>query len=76
VTRPDEKRLDDIVAATAEIADIVGRGRDVFDRDFAVRRALERCLEIVGEASKALPDAVRNAIPGVHWTQVCGCETC
>jgi uncharacterized protein with HEPN domain len=72
VTRPDEKRLDDVVAATAEIADIVGRGRgrEAFDSDVALRRALERCLEIVGEAAKARSDEVRNAIPGVPWSQV------
>jgi uncharacterized protein with HEPN domain len=70
VTRPDEKRLDDIVAVTAEIADIVGRGREAFDGDVALRRALERCLEIVGEAAKTLSDDVRTAIPGVPWSQV------
>jgi uncharacterized protein with HEPN domain len=70
VTRPDEQRLDDIVATTAEIADIVGRGREAFDADIALRRALERCLEIVGEAAKTLSDEVRDAIPGVPWSQV------
>jgi uncharacterized protein with HEPN domain len=33
-------------------------------------RALERCLEIVGEAAKALSDDTRAAISDVPWTQV------
>lgn len=39
--------------AAAEIADITARGRAAFDTDVALRRALERCLEILGEAAKA-----------------------
>lgn len=52
MTRADDKRLDDILATTAEIADIVSRRKDKFDRDVALRRAVERCLEIIGEAAK------------------------
>jgi hypothetical protein len=39
VSRSDRKRVDDILAATVEIADIVRRGRDAFDADVALRRA-------------------------------------
>jgi hypothetical protein len=37
VSRPDDKRLDDIVEATTESADIVARGRAAFDDDVALR---------------------------------------
>jgi uncharacterized protein with HEPN domain len=70
VTGADYKRLDDILAAATEIADIVSRGKNEFDRDVALRRALERCLEILGEAAKVLGDETRVAIPGVPWTEV------
>jgi uncharacterized protein with HEPN domain len=70
VSRPDDKRLDDIVEATIEIADIVARGRAAFDEDVALRRAMERCLEIVGEAAKSLSADVRDSIPNVSWSQV------
>lgn len=70
MTRSDDKRLDDIVATTSEVADIVGRGRAAFDIDVALRRALERCLEIIGEAAKALSEDVRSATPGVPWSEV------
>lgn len=70
MTRNDDKRLDDIVATLAEIAEGVRRGRSAFDQDIALRRALERCLEIVGEASKGLSSDTRTAIPDVPWSQV------
>jgi len=70
VTRADDKRLDDILAAAAEIADIVGRGKNKFDDDVALRRALERCLEIIGEAAKALGNETRFSLPDVPWTEM------
>jgi hypothetical protein len=50
VIRSDDRRLDDIVEVTAEIADIVGLGGDGFDADVTLRHGLEPRLEIVGEA--------------------------
>lgn len=70
MTRSDDKRLGDIVATGTEVAEITGRGRATFDGDVVVRRALERCLEIIGEASKGLTEEVRSAIPGVPWSEV------
>jgi uncharacterized protein with HEPN domain len=70
VSRPDDKRLDDILEATSEIGDIVARGRAAFDEDVALRRAMERCLELVGEAAKSLSADVRDSIPSVPWSQV------
>jgi uncharacterized protein with HEPN domain len=70
VSRPADKRLDDILAAAVEIADIVNRGKNNFDHDVALRRALERGLEIIGEAAKALGDETRVAISDVPWSEV------
>lgn len=52
VSRPDDERLADIVSAAGEIAEIVGRGHPAFNADTALQRALERCLEIIGEAPR------------------------
>jgi uncharacterized protein with HEPN domain len=49
-----------MVMAADEIAAIVARGRAAVDDDVVLRRAIERCLEIMGEASNrdslALPE--------------------
>jgi uncharacterized protein with HEPN domain len=54
VSRADAHRLADTVMAADEIAVIVARGRTAFDDDVVLRRAVERCLEIMGEASKTV----------------------
>lgn len=70
MSRSDEKRLDDIVAVCNDVAAIVARGRAAFDEDIALRRAVERCLEILGEAAKSLEPEVHSAIPVVPWREV------
>ena len=42
-------------------------GRDRFDSDRAIALAVERLLEIIGEAANALDDATREQFPDVPW---------
>jgi uncharacterized protein with HEPN domain len=70
VTRPDDKRLDDILAAATEVADIVSRGKHKIYDDVALRRALERCLEIIGEAPRPSATRHESPLPTVPWTEV------
>ncbi len=51
MTRADDKRFDDILAAAAEIAHIVGRGKNKFDDDVALRRA----WDVAWRSSAKLP---------------------
>ena len=46
---------------------ITGRGRAAFDADVAQRRAIERCLEILGEAAKAVSPELKSLHPGMPW---------
>lgn len=74
MSRSDAHRLADMTMAAAEIAAIVQRGRDAFDEDVVLRRAVERCLEIIGEASKALSGISPTPTPrslGPTWRR-CG----
>lgn len=70
MSRSDTERLADMVMAIDEIASIVKRGRESFDADVALRRAVERCLEILGEAAKAVSDDVRKAFPLIPWSDL------
>jgi uncharacterized protein with HEPN domain len=70
VTLNDSERLDDIRDACEEIAELVGRSRTQFDDDRAVPLAIERLLEIVGQASNALAPATRARFPGVDWSGI------
>ncbi len=49
---------------------LVHRGREAFEHDPAIKPAIERCLEIVGEAAGALSEEFRLSIPGVTWSDV------
>jgi uncharacterized protein with HEPN domain len=67
MSRSDVPRLADMLMAAEKIADITARGRPAFDHDVALRRAVERCLEIVGEASKSVSPQLREQYPDVAW---------
>jgi len=69
VTRNDDERIAGI-QATTQLARPVGRGRAAFDTDTAVRFAIERFLEIIGEASNAMSTDSRDRYPGVNWTDI------
>ncbi|MFO7548680.1 MAG: HepT-like ribonuclease domain-containing protein [Acidimicrobiia bacterium] len=70
MSRSDAYRLADMLMAADEIAAIVQRGRDAFDEDVVLRRAVERCLEIIGEASKAVSEALTAAHPEIPWSDM------
>lgn len=54
--------------ATA-LADVT---RDQFDADPTLQRAVVRSLEIIGEATKRVPDEVRGLHPEVQWRAMAG----
>ena len=65
--------LEDILAAAAKIRSYVGTmGADEFLRDGKTVDAVVRNLEIIGEAVKQLPDAVRAQEPGIEWQKIAG----
>lgn len=70
MTRGDTQRIDDMLQAINEIAEIVHRGRHAYDRDIALQRAIERCLEILGESSKTVSAETQDAINEVPWADL------
>jgi len=43
-----------------------------FEADFRSRRAVERCIEIVSEASRHIPDAEKACFPDLPWSDIVG----
>ncbi len=70
MSRSDHARLDDIRDRSARIARLVDRGRDAFDHDEAVLAAIERSLEVIGEAANATSSEVRATYPDVDWRRI------
>lgn len=45
---------------------------ETFQRDDKTSYAVVRCLEIIGEAAKHIPDTVRNEFPDIPWRKMAG----
>lgn len=49
---------------------VAGRSLDQYVRDQAIQDAVERCVEVIGEAANRLSDAFRQAHPEVPWRAI------
>jgi uncharacterized protein with HEPN domain len=66
-------RLEDILDAIQEIESFVGeKSYDDYLADRMLRLALERCVEIISEASRHIPAEMKAAHPEVPWKRVTG----
>ncbi len=45
---------------------------DEFLKDIKTCDAVIRCLEVIGEATKKVPDEVRNRHPEIPWKEMAG----
>ena len=64
--RSERIRLEDIAEAISGIEQTLnGVDFAAFDESWEKRRAVERGLEIISEASRALPEEMKAAHPGV-----------
>ena len=63
-------RLRDILQVIDEI--IVGLDLAAYQADVRSRRAVERCIEIVSEASRHIPDKEKARFPDVPWSDIAG----
>ncbi len=63
MSRRDDERVADILDAASEIAEIIELGRDAWDKDRIRRLAVERLLEILGEAANSLSEDFRTQHP-------------
>jgi uncharacterized protein with HEPN domain len=50
----------------------VGFDRDSFKRDIKTVYAVTRCLEIISEVSRRLPDDLKARHPAIGWRQMAG----
>jgi uncharacterized protein with HEPN domain len=65
--------LEDILTAAERIASYVeGYTRERFGDDPKTVDAVVRNLEIIGEAVKQVPAAIRERAPDIEWTKIAG----
>ncbi|HEX8802747.1 MAG TPA: HepT-like ribonuclease domain-containing protein [Acidimicrobiales bacterium] len=70
MSRSESERLDDMREECDRIGRLVARGRAAFDGDEAVRLAVERSLEIIGEAANMIGDETRGRHSDVDWRRI------
>ena len=72
-TRRDKLRLYDILEATAGIRETVGAlSFEAFTTVWSAKRACERGIEIISEASRHIPDQLKQTEPAIPWRQIAG----
>lgn len=64
-------RLRDMLDAIDDAIEITnGATFDDYQRSVVMRRAIERCVEIVSEASRHVPDAMKKMHPDAKWHEI------
>ncbi len=63
--------VDDILEAIAGIEQAVaGKSLEDYRQDWLLRHAVQRAIEIISEASRALPDDAKAICPNIPWRSV------
>ena len=75
MSRKPEQRIDDIIERCEKILRFTsGMNQDQFAAQEIVLDAILLNLEVVGEATKHLPNEIRAKMPGVEWKKIAGDE--
>jgi uncharacterized protein with HEPN domain len=71
--RDPERRIDDIIACCEKILRFTsGMSQEQLVEQELVMDAVLRNIEVIGEATKNLPDDARAKIPGIEWKKIAG----
>jgi len=73
LSRKPEQRIDDIIECCEKILGFTsGMVQEQFVGEALVMDAVLRNIEVIGEATKHLPDDVRDRMPGIEWKKIAG----
>jgi uncharacterized protein with HEPN domain len=65
--------LDDIINAITKAEQFIGKmSFEDFEQDEKTIFAVVRALEIIGEATKKLPESLKNKYPKIPWREISG----
>ena len=69
----DAAYLWDMLQAANEVVEMIGdHDLDSFLRNRILQRAIERCVEIIGEVARRVSDPGRAATPEIPWREIIG----
>ena len=71
IKRSHISRLRDIVESIDAIEDMMdGASFAAYQSSFQLRKAVERCLEIISEASRSVPSEMKDQYPAIPWRAI------
>lgn len=71
----DTRRIEDILEFASELEDCVNLGKAHFEKNKVTLRAVERIVELIGEAATAISPEGRNEFPDIDWSGALGMRT-
>lgn len=66
----DRLSLDEIMERCRMIREFTAYGKEAFLASRESQEATYRCFEVIGEASRRLPESLRKAWPKVPWQEM------
>ena len=72
MNRSDKKRIEDIFEFATKLSRYVAKGFDEFRAEEGSGLAIERLLELIGEASSHFSKEFKASIPNVEWKEIIG----
>ena len=70
MSREDEERIQDILEVADQLNAMVDKGKGEYFADFTLQFAIERALQIIGEASSHLSAETRDKYPNIPWEDI------
>ena len=68
----DQGRVEDILRYADEVSQIVAQGQDLYHGDFIHQRAMEKCLQNIGEVATHLSKQFTDTYPHLDWAGMKG----
>lgn len=72
MNRGDKKRIEDIFEFATKLERYVAKGYEEFQAEEGSGLAIERLIELIGEASSHLSDEYKDSLPAVAWKEIAG----
>jgi len=73
VKKPQLVRLHDILESIDAVAEMIeGVDFAAYRRDVKLRRAVERCVEIISEESRHIPESLKAEFSDQPWLEIAG----
>ncbi len=72
MSRDDQDRIDDIFEFATRLELYVAKGYGEFLADDGSELAIERLIELIGEAASHLSEAFKEKFPIIPWSEIAG----